>query len=413
MVKAPILEIFPNLNIPVSCPSCGSTRATVQGVLFQGIHVLQSFHCEDCSVDSCSTLPAGHDALWPIAFSKDGTHVRYDAIADLWLARPLLKGMVGTFRSDYVIEKKIYRQNSENAVLLNCLDYCFGHAFAKLWNIQAILESYPEFSVIVLIPENFEWLIPEGVSEVWLVRGKMREMNKYMVNLDSQIKSEISRFSKFYLSTAKVFHDTSKINFEIFLRKKSFDISAFTKMKPCVTFVLREDRYWHGNAVEEFVNRALIKFEIQKYFTGYFIWRQNSLVRKTIKHMKKQRSDVKFVITGFGKKTFSDGSVEDRRVGVINDTIEHEWCECYSQSHISIGVHGSNMLIPTMLSAGFIEILPSHKIQHIGEDTICRHQGRDAVFLARHVEAFVSPRLLAQHAIHMLSFGEIKKWIQG
>ncbi len=411
MVKPALIEIYPVVDSPVACPRCQSGQATRHGLIFQGIHVLQRCTCKDCGADFLNTLPVGHDALWPITFTIDGSYRKYDNIAEGWLATPLIRSMTEDFKMECVIERKTFRKNAEDAVLLNCLDDCFGHVFVKLWNVQSLLEFCRGLSVIVLIPENFEWLLPENICEAWLVRGKLSEMSRRISNLDAFVKVAISRFSKFHLSAAKMFHDTGTIDFEQLLRTRKFDLSSFATISPCVTFVLREDRYWHSGRVEEFLNRVFIKFKLKKYFAGYFISRQNARVKSAINFIRKQNSNVKFNITGFGKKSLVKEGINDKRVDTISEAIELEWCGLYSASHVSIGVHGSHMLIPTALSAGFIEILPAHKIQHLGEDTIPRYSGRTSILLSRHVDEFISPKALARDVVNMLSFGEVQKFI--
>ena len=78
------------------------------------------------------------------------------------------------------------------------------------------------------------------------------------------------------------------------------------------------------------------------------------------------------------------------------------WCQLYARSHIVIGVHGSGMLLPTSLAAGFIAIMPRHKIQHFAEDIAMVKPSRFMVFLGRHVDQYASPTLVSRHAIRMI-----------
>jgi hypothetical protein len=61
------------------------------------------------------------------------------------------------------------------------------------------------------------------------------------------------------------------------------------------------------------------------------------------------------------------------------------------------------MIIPTSLSAGFIELLPRHKIPHLTEDVAPSYAGRYRHFLGRFLDQFSSTRLLSLHAISMLT----------
>ena len=86
----------------------------------------------------------------------------------------------------------------------------------------------------------------------------------------------------------------------------------------------------------------------------------------------------------------------------MTDEREKEWCGIYAKSHLIIGIHGSNMLIPTSLAAGFIEILPKHKIPHMTQDMLLSHSSRYAIFLGRHLDEFTSTALVKTHVISML-----------
>jgi hypothetical protein len=111
---------------------------------------------------------------------------------------------------------------------------------------------------------------------------------------------------------------------------------------------------------------------------------------------------VNLLAMGLGEKGGLSSFVNDLRTQNPNAAVEREWCEKYANSHVVIGVHGSNMLIPTALAAGFIEILPRHKIPHVTEDLVLQHPSRYAVFLGRHVDHFASADLVARHAISMI-----------
>ena len=82
----------------------------------------------------------------------------------------------------------------------------------------------------------------------------------------------------------------------------------------------------------------------------------------------------------------------------------------YRHSQLVLGIHGSHMLIPTALSAGFIEIHPpaqdptSHR-GHWPPPT----KGRLAHFLGRFCGTnFSSPRLVAAHVWTMVKgFGRV------
>lgn len=386
-----VIPIHPKLEATVSCVKCQSTDVNVHDYLFEGIHVLVDCTCKTCSTAFYQTLPTGHDAQTPIAFSRDGKISRFDESAKVWLAQPLIDAMVTP--SDY--RPEITRKNiaplKENVIILNCLDDCFGHSYAKLLNALELMKAHPDHSLVLLITQNFDWLVPSGVDELWIVSAGMRDMRRCVANLQDFVKQQLKGVKRCAVSMAKVYHDLAKIDPEPFLKTKSFDIAEFDGTPYMITFILREDRYWHANRLDDFINRMLIKLKIQKVFRGYFIGKQNRLVEKTISLLAPQVKAVRMYTS------------------MITPDTEMKWCAVYSKSHLVIGVHGSSMLIPTSLAAGFIEILPEYKVPHLGEDVVVRHEGRDSILLGQHVAQYCSPALLAGHITQALRFGEISR----
>src|SRR5690606_29651126 len=78
---------------------------------------------------------------------------------------------------------------------------------------------------------------------------------------------------------------------------------------------------------------------------------------------------------------------------------ERRWCEIYARSHVVIGIHGSNMLLPTAFAAGCVEILPAFRTYNIAQDLSVRYNDRRQLFLYRFAGQFASPRTIAQHAV--------------
>lgn len=412
MAEPTLIQIHPRLEVAAVCPKCQSDSSLINDYLFQGIHVLVNCTCNRCTALYYYTLPIAHDAITPIGVSHDGKHAQYDPTAKVWLAQPLINSILQrSVQLSPEIKKKNKQKLKSDVIILNCLDRCFGHSYAKMLNALQLMRDYPDHSLVLLITPNIEWLVPDGVDELWLVPGKMSDMSKYITTLQSFVKAEINKTGRCYLSTAKVFHRLETIDSEPFLRTKRFEISKFNILPPTITFVLREDRYWHANRFDDFINRASIKFKITNYFRWYFVWRQNRLVEKTIRLILKGNPKVRINITGIGSPGGINSGTTDARSTIITEDTERQWCGIYSNSHVIIGVHGSNMMIPTSLAAGFIDIIPAHKIPHLGEDTVVYHTGRQAMLFGRHVDVFASPGLVAEHGLHMLRSNPIRNII--
>jgi hypothetical protein len=182
-------------------------------------------------------------------------------------------------------------------------------------------------------------------------------------------------------------------------------LEKFDALPPTITFICREDRVWLNNPLENFIFLAAVKFKLLPYFRKYFVFRQNQLYAKTARKIAKRIKNARFYAVGLGKTGNLGKYITDHRheAGEMTEAQEKQWCALYAQSYIVIGIHGSNMIIPSSLSAGFIELLPQHKIPHLTEDVAPSYPGRYRHFLGRFLDQFSSTRLLALHAISMLS----------
>lgn len=395
--------IKPLLNYPVTCLKCASSKVTTNNVVFQGIHVLADCSCNNCGQKFWFTLPAGHTISLPVKIGKGGNLFDYPEEAEAWLARPLIDSIFKYQKEEVVLERKvILASNKKKAILLNTVDSCYGHVFTKLWNARLLVNKEPDKDVIVLVPYQLAWLVPEGVTEIWLVKAPSSKLDKFLANLDGFVKKELERFDSVALSPAYPHLDVAGIDIESFVKTNRFDLAQFTKATPQITFSLREDRFWHTSVVEFLLYKGSVKLGLLPYFKRYFVWQQNRLVCKTAKLIRQQLADVKVVATGLGRSGNLGACLNDQRTENITAEVEAQWCSVYAGSHIVIGVHGSNMLIPTALAAGFIEILPRYKISNITEDIIMSYKSRYTLFLGRHLDQYVSPSLVAMHIISII-----------
>lgn len=123
--------------------------------------------------------------------------------------------------------------------------------------------------------------------------------------------------------------------------------------------------------------------------------------------MIKEFPSITFYATGIGNTGKIHEKINDLRVKSISLENELAWMEIYSKSHLVIGVHGSYMIIPISLAAGFLDLVPRYKLPNFGEDTLLPFYPRLFEFLGRYLDEYSSPKLLVLHAksiIHGFDF---------
>ncbi len=320
----------------------------------------------------------------------------------MWFAQPLRDSFFKYWPLEVVPDKKVY-QTHTRVIILNCLDDCYGHVLYKLLNAGPYLSSPPKDKpgLIVIIPRSFCWLVPEGVAEVWSVDVPLKQLTRRIAPFDAFVKTELRRFDEVWLDAVNQ-EDGSKTDWERFTRTKPFDLARFYDSPLRVTFVCREDRFWVRHPVEEFLWKVFVKIRKTGLVRSFFVHRQNRLVERTARLIAERLEKVQFTAVGLGKTGRLSSSIVDKRTETVTDALETAWCQLYASSHVIVGVHGSNMLIPSSLAAGFVEILPRYKIDHLAEDAVPRHPNRYLFFLGRFLDAYASPRLVALHVCSLI-----------
>ena len=397
-----MIPVKPVLAFDLHCPKCALPLATEDTLFFQGMHVLAECNCLQCDLELWHTLPIGHDLLFPIQVSRSGDESFYPPNSKDWLAMPLIRAIKQDSQQSFQIKKNVNRQKTE-VVIVNCLDTCFGHIFSKVWNCHTLTESKPDMGVIAIIPERCVWLLPADMAEVWAVSIDLKDCAQTVGGLDEFVKSQLHRFEKVSFSHTYTHLDHTKyVDMEMVLKTPRFDLEKFYSAQPQFTFVLREDRFWLNSRFMNLLCKASIKFKVEHLSNPLMGWRQRRLVNLTGKKILKGLPNARLACTGLGKSGKLLNRIADHRTDRILPETEIQWNTVYAQSHVVIGVHGSHMLIPSALAAGFINLVPRFKIQHLVEDTVLPYSNRLLQFMGRFLDGYSSPHLVSTHALSMI-----------
>lgn len=397
-----MIELKPNTYNRFLCPECKNNNIKVIDIIFQGIHVLADCKCNICNFKFYHDFPIGHALYYPIVIGKINQRV-YDKNNIKWFSKPLKDSLLSKSKDKIKIEKKIFF-NKKDVIILNCMDYLYGHVLLKLFNAQYYIDNCKEYGLIIIIPKMFKWLLPEGISEAWIIDINLKETQNWFIKLEDFVRKEFKRFDKIYLSLAFSHPDSSKIDIERFTKIKRFNLDNFLKNKISITFITREDRLWFNPKFELFVYKIVRKLKLIRYFNKFFIYFQNELINKTCKQVKIEFPSANFNVVGLGRNGKFKKYINDYRERNISKEIEIKWCKIYSKSHVVIGVHGSNMLLPTALAAGFIEILPKNKYGNIIQDILLPYKKRKLFYLGRFIREFVTPDEIALEVISMIKY---------
>lgn len=382
------------------CPACGSQEVEQKGVVFSGIHVMADRRCRACGAEYLQDLPVGFAVDYPMAIDKR-TKRLYEAAPQLsWIHGPLLRGYLAPSKEEVRVERKVYTEH-KRVIVLNALDFLYGHVLLKLYNAAHYLERYPDLGLVVIVPRMFEWLVPRGVAEAWVVDLRLGRMHGWYPAIDAFVRKALSNYEEVVLGRGYAHPEFANIDIERFTGVAPFPLLEFDRRPLHVTFIAREDRLWYATPFGKFKHRALNKLGLRKPATSWYVGCQDRMIRRCMRMIHRSLPDASFTVVGLAAPGGYGALANDLRSRGMTEEKELEWVRAYAASQVVVGVHGSNMLLPTAHAAGCVEILPHDRSGNIVQDISVRWHDRMQLFLYRFVDEFASPRAVARHVTAM------------
>lgn len=386
-------------NFPSICPSCQHENETYTTVKFLGIHIVADFICEKCSCLYCQDLPVGHALYYPI--QKDITNNKVVDPYNIDFFTSTFTNALNQPDEGSISFNRIVKKNKDDVIIVNCLDYLYGHVLLKLFNVSFYKEQNSDKGIVVIVPASFTWLVPDYVSEIWEVKEKLSRFKTVLSALNQSIQPFLSNYNKVYLGATYPHPYTEKIQIEEYVKTPPFDLGRYSELKPTFTFIYRTDRLWFGSKIEHFIFLALRKLNGIKYVNFLFPGLQNLRIEILAKHIRREIPDANFLVVGLGRKGIFSRHIQDLRKDQLSTDDEKSWASCYAKSHVVIGIHGSNMLLPSALSAGVVELLPFDRTGNLTQDIVTNKTGREVLFLNRMVPEYFSPKQVASQVVAM------------
>jgi hypothetical protein len=382
-----VVRIKPLLDGQVVCEP-GHRTIPADYILWQGIHVCAVTRREGRDY-LVRDLPVGHSAHHPFTVNLAERRVDGTVEETAWLWRPFLESLLAPKTDPVRFTREIISERKE-VMIINCLDFMYGHCLGMLLQVPRHLRDNPDLGLIVLIPSFLRWLVPDGVAEIWTVDLNLKEMREYHPDLHERITTECARFQKIFLSEVCDF--PGGFDLEDFTR---IGVHRFNEEPPVVTFIWRDDRPW----LPQFWWRWLRKLRSRRLLLEF----QNRLVRRFFEKLRKSVPGVRCCVAGLGRSTSFPGWIEDMRVEEYSLETERATARRYAQSRIVVGVHGANMLLPSGLAGMTIELVPPGKWDCLLTDILNNETNAQlAAFRYRFVPVSTSPSTLAEIAVPML-----------
>lgn len=386
-----MIQIKPEVRVEATCRHCGH-RLESRGLLWQGMHICFRMTCQGCRHEILEDLRVGHAVSFPYQIDvSEGCFRRLDPRrdADSWLGKPLLESVLHPRDEALTITREILKP-AARVVILNCLDFLYGHCLLKLLNAERHLIGQSELGLIVIIPKLLRWMVPEGAAEVWTVDLPLQKAQGYYLDFERFVEEQLPRFEQVFLSEA---HS----------HPSRFDLSSFTRVShlpneqtpDTVCFIWREDRLWCNTLAGKLLRRLGLSY--------WLIALQNRRVRVLFERMRRRRPELRFAVAGLGTKTAFPAWIEDHRVARFDKENELRLCELYAKCRLVIGLHGSNMLLPSGHANMTLDLMPEDRWGNFAQDVLYQEQDpRLAAFRYRYLPAETGLKALAFIATTML-----------
>ncbi len=375
-----MIGIKPSIEQGEKCPYCG-TLMEPSDVLWQGIHVCAVFACRGCGAAIVGDLKVGHAVFYP--FQADLKKDKLFGRDIKWFGETLINSLKSP-NHDHDIEFEVEKRlDKKNVVILNCIDFLYGHCLLKLLNAEKHLKCDADLGLVLIIPRFLRWMVPNGVAEVWTVNIPLSKAQNYYPALDARIKKECERFERIFVSPAHSHPKEFDITFFTGIERHDFSKKDFR-----ITFIWREDRLWPEDGTMSVPARI-------PNLKGAFLLRQNLKVRKLFSLLKRSFPDAVFTVAGLGKRTDFPEWIDDRRVGRFTDELEREACRIYAESRTVIGVHGSSMLLPSAFAGLTVDLMPVDRWGNFAQDVLYQEDdSRMSSYRYRYVPAATGITLL-------------------
>jgi hypothetical protein len=240
-------------------------------------------------------------------------------------------------------------------------------------------------------------MVPDGTAQAWIVDLPLSRGTEWNDWLAGEIQRRINRLDRAFLSSAFPHPHPGDFDIERFTRTKPFPLDEWEQRleQPTVTFVWREDRLWRSHQRAK-LGRGIGRFARRLRDESEALKDQSRLVSELAESLRRDWPSIDFAVVGVGQSEGFPKWIGDLRKTELDDVTEREWCSRYAASHLVIGTHGSNMLLPSAHAGGFIELLGQERWGNFLQDILIRQSDvRDTFFRNRFVPASTSATELA------------------
>lgn len=355
-----MIKIYPKIEgFSAKCPGDGNELDVARAVI-PGMRCLADATCPECGCRFYVDLPVGAAIKHPVVLNQQNARI-YDQHRVTWFSDLLVKSLLDPvlFPTEPIVHRFF---PAKRIIVINCLDFLYGHSLLKLLNVQRYLDNFPDYGCCVLIPSQLKHLVPEGVAEIWELPVPLKDCWKWYPSLQRWFDLQIVTRDECFLSKAYSHPNSDDYDLSCLVRDVPDITERVEGREPVVIFSYREDRLWGRKLAHQQQNLQKLYDRLSKIFPGLL-----------------------FVLMGFGfsnKIQPKSAKIVDLRVKNFDVVMDQLWLSYMRTADCVVGVHGSNMLLPTGLSKSTVELVPRSRLGNMAQDFLfgknCKN-ARDAL----------------------------------
>ncbi len=350
-----MIEIKPELQYQATCPHCTKPLAPI-GTIWQGTDICFESSCLGCGAEIIEELMVGHSLQGGCQFVLKTAEMFGDREDAKTWGKELLRAMQNPNPRAVEVVKEVF-QLCQRVIILNCIDILYGHSVLKLLNAQRHLEQHRDYGLIVIVPKFLRWMVPQGVAEIWTVDISLKRGRDYYPSFNRFVMKELERFAEVQVSEA--YSHPSQFDVTRFTGVPTHD---FTQRQFNITFIWREDRLW--------CRPGLFRLLRKLNLLDLALVLQNWKIHRLMRQIKIKVPQAHYVVAGLGKKTKFSEWIEDCRVDIFNESSERQLCKVYADSRLVVGIHGSNMLLPSGHAGITVDLMPDDRWGNFAQDIL-------------------------------------------
>lgn len=409
------IEIHPQLKYETHCPLCDSNvRASDWSI--PGLWNLAKIYCYSCKKHFWTDFPFGVGVLAPCFVDIDsGETIRPDG--PQWYADLTATAWRKSTRKNIEIQVET-RYRAKHICLVNCLYPWWGDAVSLLLRINQVRRS-SDLDIVVVITSNLRWLVPDYVAEVWTIETEFSTRNEstceWNLELSEKIRALVSAHDSCYIPV--IFQPAHLTQAELI---DFTDIQPFPRhewnqrleSKPTVTFMWRSERCWSGEPLgtrwlDSRIGRSWVLRPLSQSYKRQLdrqaIKEQLRRVITLANELKAKIPNLDFGVCGIGKAEKLPAWITDLRSDAIGPGTNQLWCQRGSQSHVLIGVHGSNINLPSGHAGAVLELVPSDKLRNVLTTFLVTCEDpREALYCYRWLPLDTDPHFMSKTILSIL-----------